>query len=124
MIDITEVTTDIIDYLQTGFAGKQPITPQTDLLEADILDSLLIMDVLAFVESRYGVRFGDSEIAPRHFRTVDCLVRLVAYKLLRPLKAECLLCKEVDAFPTLEELDAPSLLASDTNPGSLHASTN
>ena len=123
MFDVTEMTTEIGNYLQSEFAGEEPITPQTDLFEADLLDSLLIMDVLAFIESRYGVRIEDSEIAPRHFRTIDCLVRLVAYKLLGPLKAGGLLCREVDAFKTFDNLDAPSMLVPETDLFIFDAST-
>jgi len=114
MFDPETMIEEISNFLQSELGGEVRVTAQTDLLEAGVLDSLTMMDLLAFVESRYGVRFEDSEIAPRHFRTVDCFVRLVTHKLLGPLKTDCLLCREVDTFNTFDELNPPGLLVSDS----------
>lgn len=51
-----------------------------DLLASDILDSLGIMEMVAFLESRYGISVSDSDLTPENFQTVDSIVAFVDRK--------------------------------------------
>lgn len=110
MIDSQRMTRELIACVTAQVPRAERITPHTNLLEAEILDSLLMMDLILYVEGRYGVRLEDADISPRNFRTIDCLVRLIVSKQVSPLKADCLLCRELDGFSALADLDAPSVL--------------
>lgn len=69
---------ELLGFVSSRLPDAATLTPDTDLLETDLLDSLLVMDVVAHVESTYGVRLGDADIAPRNFRTVAALADLVS----------------------------------------------
>ena len=76
---------DTIEHELTGFIAKRaqgdyPLKPDTDLLEEGILDSLMMMDLGAHLESQHHGSLGDRDLSPRHFRTVSCLAALVAQK--------------------------------------------
>ena len=70
------------DDLLRFVAGRVPqgetLEADTDLLESELLDSLLIIDVCAHIEGAYGVKLENADIAPRNFRTVSSLASLVA----------------------------------------------
>ena len=72
-----QVRSDLLQFLATRVPTGEELTPETDLLEADLLDSMLIMDVCAHVERTHGVTLQNADIAPRHFRTVAALADLV-----------------------------------------------
>lgn len=111
MFDTQQLARELIDYIESEAApSRQTISAHTNLLESEVLDPLFLMDLVAHIESTYGIRIEESELAPRHFRSVDCLTRLIVSKLNRPLTADCLLCREIDTFGELADLDAPSRL--------------
>ena len=69
---------ELLGFVATRVPAGEPLTAETDLLETELLDSLLVMDVVAHVESAYGVKLENSDIAPRNFRTVAAIAGLVA----------------------------------------------
>lgn len=69
---------DLVRFVSSRVPADEPISAETDLLESELLDSLLIMDVVAHVEKTFGVKLDNADIAPRHFRTAGSLANLVA----------------------------------------------
>lgn len=57
--------------------GVDSVDETQDLIDSGILDSLLVMSVVAFVESRFGIRTEPSEITPSRFRSVCTLAAWV-----------------------------------------------
>jgi acyl carrier protein len=49
----------------------------TELLKTGYLDSLLMLRLVAFMESRFGVEVPDEEVLPAHFRNVGAMAALV-----------------------------------------------
>lgn len=70
----------IADHLNERYASFQEISVTTDLLEAGILESLAIMDLVTHLERRYGVTFEAEEIAPTNFQSPQALADLVGIK--------------------------------------------
>jgi acyl carrier protein len=58
----------------------------TDLLDEGLLDSLMVMDLVASIEKRYGLSIDHDEISPRNFRSVRSLAALVASRNPSPNK--------------------------------------
>lgn len=56
------------------------IARDEDLLETDVLDSLTIVELVSFLEARFGISVGDDDLVPENFRTVDEIVAFVAGK--------------------------------------------
>jgi acyl carrier protein len=57
--------------------GDIPVTPETDLLEGGLLDSILVMDLVSSVEKQFAVTIGCGDISPRNFRSIRALAALV-----------------------------------------------
>ena len=72
-----EVRADLLGFVSGRVAHDEPINAETDLLESELLDSLLIIDVVAHIEHAFGVKIENADIAPRHFRTIGALADLV-----------------------------------------------
>ncbi|MGQ0636409.1 MAG: phosphopantetheine-binding protein [Planctomycetaceae bacterium] len=79
---------DIAGYLSTRLPRAARIAPETELLDSGLLDSLLVMDLIAHLESEYCVRLDHDHVAPAHFRTPAAMARLV--DLLQAACAEAL----------------------------------
>lgn len=47
------------------------------LLDAGILDSTAVLELVDFVESRFGIRVSDDDLLPENFDSIDGLVRYV-----------------------------------------------
>lgn len=59
---------------------KRSLTPQVDLLESGILDSLGILDLVSFVEQTFGIVVNDEELVPENFRSIESLSAFVLAK--------------------------------------------
>jgi acyl carrier protein len=57
------------------------IDKRTLLLERGILDSLGILDVVAFVESEFSIVLSDDELVPENFQSLGALNSFVQKKL-------------------------------------------
>ncbi len=77
MTTIRNIEDDLTTFIQYQALGGRPVAADTDLLDEDILDSLLLMDLLLYVESTYEIRLDDTDISPQHFRTIEAIARLV-----------------------------------------------
>jgi len=64
----------------TGDLAPGPIAHGEDLLAADLIDSLGITELVAFVEGRFGISVVDEDLTPDNFRSVDAIVAFVGRK--------------------------------------------
>ncbi len=51
-----------------------------DLLAAELIDSLGIQELVAFLESTYGIKVVDDDLVAENFRSVDAIVAFVEAK--------------------------------------------
>lgn len=61
-------------------ARKRGINFQDNLLESGILDSLGILDLVAFVEQNFGIVLADEELVPENFQSIEHLTAFVQSK--------------------------------------------
>lgn len=52
-------------------------TPDTDLLDGGILDSLKFVELLVQLEQRFGTRVNLNEFEPDNFRSIDRIAQFV-----------------------------------------------
>jgi acyl carrier protein len=64
-------------------ARKQQLKDSDPLLESGILDSLGVLDLVAFIEKEFSVSMTDEELVPENFRTIDHLVAFIQGKANR-----------------------------------------
>ena len=50
-----------------------PVADETSLLESGILDSLSLLQLVVFLEGRFGITVGDADLLPEHFATVNAI---------------------------------------------------
>jgi acyl carrier protein len=75
----SDVERFIVEEIAVG-RGIDSVAGDEDLLASDILDSLGIMELVAFLEEKEGIRVGDDDLTPENFQTVDSIVAFVARK--------------------------------------------
>lgn len=71
-----EMEQALLDWCNQRIRPSVAITRDTDLLGEGYLDSLLVMDLVLFIESQFGVSIDNSQISPRHFGSVRALAEL------------------------------------------------
>lgn len=76
-IDKNKLESDLLEFVQSRHPNLAELTPDTDLLEDSLLDSLLLMDLIFQIEDRYGIRLGSDQINPSNFRTAAAIARLI-----------------------------------------------
>lgn len=68
--------TVIKDYISRELvrdAALLPVADETSLLESGILDSLSLLQLVVFLEGRFGITVGDADLLPEHFATVNAI---------------------------------------------------
>jgi acyl carrier protein len=70
------VETVINDYISQELVrdpGLLPIADETSLLESGILDSLSLLQLVVFLEERFGITVGDQDLLPENFASVSTI---------------------------------------------------
>ena len=74
-------TADIIkQFIVTEFiadASSDQLDSNYDLRDSGVIDSLGLLRLIAWIESRFGLPMQDIEIVPDDFRTVQKIVELI-----------------------------------------------
>ncbi len=74
-----EVEKFIVEEIALG-TGIESVGHDEDLLAQDVIDSLGIVELVAFLESRYGIKVGDDDLLPENFSSVNRVVAFVEAK--------------------------------------------
>jgi len=78
MVDVgSEVEGFIVEKITLD---GEKIARDEDLLASDILDSLAIVELVSFLEARFGIRVSDDDLMPENFKTIDEIVAFVDAK--------------------------------------------
>ena len=75
---------DLMHFVRSRSPRHAAASPQMDLLESGLLDSLLLVDLIFQIEESYGVRFDSDQVNPSNFRTVEDIVGVVLGQLPMP----------------------------------------
>jgi acyl carrier protein len=75
-------TERVRQFIETNFyiADKSQLLDETSLLEKGMVDSTGIMEVVAFLESEFGVQVDDTEILPENLDSIARIAAFVARK--------------------------------------------
>jgi acyl carrier protein len=74
----SQVRTYIIDNFLLGVADH--LQDGTQLMEAGILDSTGVMELVAFLESAFGIVIAEEEIIPENLNSLDNISTFVVQK--------------------------------------------
>jgi acyl carrier protein len=64
------------------FLGDDPagLSGSRSLIEAGIIDSTGVLELVGFLEEQYAIRIEDDELVPENLDSIDNIVRFVARK--------------------------------------------
>lgn len=63
------------------FRADVDISDNQSLLEGGVIDSTGVLELIAFLESTYGIRIADEEIIPENLDSVDNMTHYLARKM-------------------------------------------
>ena len=63
-----------------GIANTDEIDPDTPLVRRGVIDSIELMQVVAFLEKTYDIRVDETEVVPGNFRSLAAMSVLVDRK--------------------------------------------
>ncbi len=78
---MTEIAVRLTDYLNEVLCPVEPLDRDTDLLAAGIVDSLMIIELVEYMQDTYSITIEPHEITPQNFRSGQTLGDLVMSKL-------------------------------------------
>ena len=80
-MDVKETIREFIadQFLKGG--GVTTISDEASFLEEGIIDSVGVLELVAFIEETFGLRVEDEELIPENLDSVDRLVVFVRSKL-------------------------------------------
>jgi len=62
------------------FGNPERLTDTTPLLESHIVDSTGILEIVMFLEDRYGIRIEDNELTPDNLDSIERIASLLKKK--------------------------------------------
>jgi acyl carrier protein len=67
------VAETVMRYIMKTFrrARQKGINANTSLLEFGVIDSLGMLDLVAFLEAEFGISIAEEELTPENFQTVS-----------------------------------------------------
>ena len=77
------VSADIEQFILSELTQGRGITaidPQENLLSKGIVDSHGVMELVGFLEERYGITVGDEDLSPENFESVASIEAFVERK--------------------------------------------
>lgn len=61
--------------------NKTKIDPDESLIADGIIDSLALLQLIAFIEEQFAITVEDDEVVPENFQTINMMSSLVERKL-------------------------------------------
>ena len=77
------VQTRIRDFIVENFLfgdDSQPLPGDLSLIESDMVDSTGILELVGFLEERFGLTVADADIVPANLDSIDRIAAFVARK--------------------------------------------
>jgi acyl carrier protein len=80
---VDEICCKIKRYIVDKFpiSRARNLKDEDPLLEIGVLDSLGVLDVVAFIEKEFQITLSDEDLLPEHFQSVASLAAFVSQKL-------------------------------------------
>lgn len=76
-MEANQVTEELIKYIETNIlAGDVKITADSNLQHAG-LDSFSTVEIILFIERRFGVMIPDEKLVPENFRNLRTLSGII-----------------------------------------------
>jgi acyl carrier protein len=77
-VSTAEIENRLIDYFKEKV--DTVVDSDTLLLEEKVIDSMGVIELVAFLEETYKVEFIDDDLTVDNFKTIDSIVKLIISK--------------------------------------------
>lgn len=77
-VSTAEIENRLIDYFKEKV--DTVVDSDTLLLEEKVIDSMGVIELVAFLEETYKVEFIDDDLTVDNFKTIDSIVKLIFSK--------------------------------------------
>ena len=76
-------SSELLKYISDNFTATNPVAVDagTSLFQSQVLDSLNLVELITFVETRFGVTVAPSEVSIDNLDTVNRIVGFIQRKL-------------------------------------------
>jgi acyl carrier protein len=76
-----DIRQEIHNYLVAELASeRESFAPDENLLAQGIIDSMGILSLVAFMETRFGIKASEDDMVPENFETLEALRAFVERK--------------------------------------------
>jgi len=82
MVSNTDIEQTLLAFLREQF-GVEPSSADANLIEGGILDSMMFVDLIVFIEERFGVVAELDDLEIENFATVAGMARFVIERGVR-----------------------------------------
>lgn len=72
-MDIEIIESDIITFLVNNIVAPNTVITATTVVRDIGIDSFSIVEIILFIERKYGVVIPDDKLVPENFRTIQAL---------------------------------------------------
>ena len=90
MLSELEIAESIRGFIAKNFlfrSGVDAIGDNDSLLEQGVIDSMGVLELITFLEERFGVRIADDEMVPENLDSIGRITAFVNGKLQSPAAA-------------------------------------
>jgi acyl carrier protein len=87
---MSDVETKVRNFIKDNFLFREDRSGLSDsesLLEAGLIDSTGILELVAFLESEFAIQMADAEIVPANLDSIQAIVAYVERKMATPAAA-------------------------------------
>ena len=77
-MQIAEIGNRLIDYFKEKVDTL--VDSETLLLEEKVIDSMGVLELVAFLEAAYGIEFTDDDLTVDNFKTIGSISELILSK--------------------------------------------
>ena len=76
-MNIVIIESDIITFLVNNIVAPNTVITATTVVRDIGIDSFSIVEIILFIERKYGVVIPDDKLVPENFRTIQALAVVV-----------------------------------------------
>jgi len=78
--EIEDVREAIRGWVRQSVGTSVPLTDSTDLIGDGVLTSLQTVELVTYLDERFGIEIDDEEFVEENFRSIDTIASLVESK--------------------------------------------
>jgi methoxymalonate biosynthesis acyl carrier protein len=79
-VNTENVTAEVRGWLQENVTGSRDLPDDYPLIENGVLTSLQTVELVMFLEERFGIMVEDEELDEENFGSINAIAELVASK--------------------------------------------